>query len=77
MNAATGRDADDGRAGATAPFPWDVVMHVGFCLLRLPPKDFWAMTPAEFFLMAGGARPRGAATGRAELDELMRAFPDR
>ncbi len=59
------------------PFPWDVVLHVGFCLLRLSSKDFWALTPVEFLSMTGGARPRGTATGRAELDELMRAFPDR
>ncbi len=52
-------------------------MHVGFSLLRLSSRDFWALTPVEFFLMTGGARPREVATGRGELEELMRAFPDR
>lgn len=52
-------------------------MHVGLCLLRLSPRDFWALTPVEFFLMTGGARPRAIGTGRGELEELMRAFPDR
>jgi uncharacterized phage protein (TIGR02216 family) len=59
-----------------APFPWDVVLHVGFSLLRLSSRDFWALTPVEFFLMTGAARPRATATGRAELDDLMRVFPD-
>ncbi|WP_312402550.1 rcc01693 family protein [Rhizobium sp.] len=76
MNAAAGEGASDDRAGASAPFPWDVVMHVGFCLLRLSSQDFWALTPVEFFLMAGSARPRTMAVGRAELDALMRVFPD-
>ncbi|MBW9090641.1 phage tail assembly chaperone [Rhizobium wenxiniae] len=77
MNAAAGEDAGDGGIGVSAPFPWDLVMHVGFSLLRLSSEDFWALTPVEFFLMTGGARPRAVATGRGELEELMRAFPDR
>jgi len=76
LNAAVGSDVCDGRLRAVTPFPWDVVMHVGLCLLRLPAKDFWTLTPVEFFLMTSGARPRAPATDRAELDELMRAFPD-
>jgi uncharacterized phage protein (TIGR02216 family) len=58
------------------PFPWDTVLHVGFCLLRLSSRDFWALTPIEFSAMAGGMKPRGASTDRAGLDALMRAFPD-
>ncbi len=77
MNAAAGEDAGDGGVGVSAPFPWDLVMHVGFSLLRLSSKDFWALTPVEFFLMTGGARPRGMVTERGELEELMRVFPDR
>jgi uncharacterized phage protein (TIGR02216 family) len=76
LNAAAGKNVRHDRAGASAPFPWDVVMHVGFYLLRLSSRDFWALTPVEFLLMTGAARPREMAAGRAELDALMRAFPD-
>jgi uncharacterized phage protein (TIGR02216 family) len=71
---AEGRDG--GWQGAARAFPWDAVLHVGLCLLRLSPRDLWALTPVEFFTMAGGAKPRGAAIGRDGLDALMRAFPD-
>jgi uncharacterized phage protein (TIGR02216 family) len=57
-------------------FPWDTVIHVGLCRLRLSPRDFWALTPVEFFAMAGGTRPRDATMARDGLEALMRAFPD-
>ena len=77
--AAAGRVRPDARARGETPFaafPWETVLHVGLCLLRLSPRDFWALTPIEFFAMAGGTRPRTAAIGRAGLDDLMRGFPD-
>lgn len=81
MRAAAGGDApngqDDTRDGVARAFPWDAVIHVGLCLLRLSPRDFWALTPVEFFAMAGGARPREAMMARDGLEALMRAFPDR
>ncbi|MFB9951342.1 rcc01693 family protein [Rhizobium puerariae] len=58
------------------PFPWEAAMHAGFCLLRLPPRDFWMLTPVEFLAMTGGLRPRGGAMERAGLEALMKAFPD-
>ncbi|WP_112943723.1 MULTISPECIES: rcc01693 family protein [unclassified Rhizobium] len=63
-------------AGPT-PFPWARVLHVGLCLLRLPPQSFWAMTPVEFHAAAGGLSPPRAAVSRADLDGLMARFPDR
>jgi uncharacterized phage protein (TIGR02216 family) len=51
-------------------------MAVGFGLLRLSPKTFWAMTPIEFERAARPFRGRVAAPARAELAALMRAFPD-
>jgi uncharacterized phage protein (TIGR02216 family) len=52
-------------------------MAVGFGLLRLSPKDFWAMTPREFAHAARFLSPgRSAPPDRAALAELMRRFPD-
>ncbi|WP_142591667.1 rcc01693 family protein [Pseudorhizobium endolithicum] len=69
------RAAADRKAGAE-PFPWETVMHVGLCLLRLPPEVFWRLTPAEFSAMAGGMRPRSPEIRRDGLEALMRRFPD-
>ncbi len=62
-------------AGPT-PFPWARVLHVGLCLLRLPPQSFWAMTPVEFHAAAGGLSSPRATVSRADLDGLMARFPD-
>ncbi|MDM9629083.1 phage tail assembly chaperone [Rhizobium sp. S152] len=67
---------ETGNAAGPAPFPWARVLHVGLCLLRLPPMQFWAMTPREFHAAAGGLAPRGTAVSRADLDGLMARFPD-
>ncbi|HTO30830.1 MAG TPA: rcc01693 family protein [Pararhizobium sp.] len=69
MSAATG-------AGSPPAFPWGPVMHAGLCLLRLPARDFWMMTPREMQAAMGGLRPRAAGPGRRGLEALMRAFPD-
>lgn len=52
-------------------------MAMGFGLLRLSPRDFWAMTPRELeraMSVLGVARTE--APGKAQLAELMRMFPD-
>ncbi|WP_132517424.1 rcc01693 family protein [Rhizobium sp. BK376] len=64
-------------AHAPKPFPWRRVLHVGLCLLRLPPETFWAMTPIEFHAMAGGLSPRAARLDRQVLRAMMERFPDR
>lgn len=51
-------------------------MHLGFCLLRLKPSEFWSLTPIELFAMAGGLKPRAHAIDRHRLDLMMRSFPD-
>lgn len=51
-------------------------MHLGFCLLRLKPSDFWSLTPIELFAMAGGLKPRPGAFDRFALEAMMRCFPD-
>lgn len=64
--------------GEPAPFPWATVMTVGLGLLRLSPKDFWAMSPREFERAAASVLPQaGPAMRRGELGALMKAFPDR
>lgn len=52
-------------------------MAVGLGVLRLPPCDFWAMTPREIACALGVAGERTDAPGRADLAALMRMFPDR
>ncbi|WP_170973408.1 rcc01693 family protein [Rhizobium sp. FKY42] len=70
MSAATGAPHDGATAG------WPGVLHVGLCLLRLPPDIFWQLSPREFMGMAGAYRPRPPGLDRAGLVALMAAFPD-
>ena len=59
------------------PFPWAEAMQLGLGMLRLPPDQFWRMTPRE--LAAAIAGLRGGTTpplGRAAFSELMRRYPD-
>jgi uncharacterized phage protein (TIGR02216 family) len=51
-------------------------MHVGLCLLRLDPKQFWALSPREFAAMSGAFRPTASQLGRGDLDALMALYPD-
>ena len=63
---------------ANVGFDWDGAMHAGLGLLRLAPRDFWAMTPRELAAALGMFLPRhAAAPDRADLSELMRRFPER
>jgi uncharacterized phage protein (TIGR02216 family) len=57
-------------------FPWSDVLHLGLCLLRLSPTDFWALTPREFLAVSGGLKPRLPVPDRSALEALMGAFPD-
>ena len=54
---------------------WPGLMRAGIGGLRLLPRDFWGLTPAELRMMLGV----GAAVpplSRARLEELAAAFPD-
>ena len=51
-------------------------MHFGLCMLRLAPRDFWAMTPRELTALAGAARPV-SAPDRARMIEMMNKWPDK
>ncbi|WP_323014411.1 rcc01693 family protein [Devosia sp.] len=59
------------------PFPWNAAMRFGLGVLRLPPRDFWAMTPRELAsAWSALVGERAGPMGRRELDELMERFPD-
>ncbi len=53
-------------------FPWREAIHAGLFLLRLSPRDFWALTPIEFHAIAGGLSPRFDLP----LKDLMARYPD-
>jgi uncharacterized phage protein (TIGR02216 family) len=56
-------------------FDWSGLMRAGLHELRLLPRDFWALTPAELLLMLG-AGAAGPPLGRERLEELARLYPD-
>jgi uncharacterized phage protein (TIGR02216 family) len=62
--------------GEAAPFPWGAVMRFGLARLRLPPEQFWRLTPRELAAMAGFGGTATGAIGRAELGRLMADYPD-
>lgn len=58
-------------------FPWSEAMRFGLGVLRLPPRDFWAMSPRELASAWGAIMgDRAAPLGRGDLDTLMERFPD-
>jgi uncharacterized phage protein (TIGR02216 family) len=72
LSAAAGEAGD----GARRPFPWEAVIHTGFCLLRLSSETFWRLTPREFFAMTGGTHPAARTLNRPAMEAMMRRFPD-
>ena len=61
-------------SAAAEGFPWRRLMELGLGVLRLSPKDFWAATPSE--IAAAFPTSTMPAPARADLDRLMREFPD-
>lgn len=59
-------------------FPWDAAMAFGLGVLKLPPRQFWAMTPRELAAAHAGVTGRGAgaALDRGALERLMAQHPD-
>ncbi|AHD00852.1 rcc01693 family protein [Leisingera methylohalidivorans] len=54
---------------------WPALMRAGMAGLKLLPRDFWQLTPAELRLMLGeAAAPQ--PLGRDRMAALMQAFPD-
>jgi uncharacterized phage protein (TIGR02216 family) len=61
-----------------APFPWGSVLAFGLGVLRLSPRDFWAMTPRELNAAFEGVYGRVSETPRlADFAAIMAAHPDR
>ncbi|MDR9393572.1 rcc01693 family protein [Roseovarius sp. SYSU LYC5161] len=57
-------------------FDWPSLMRAGMQGLRLTPREFWALTPAELRVMLGHGRG-SAPLARQRLDELLQAYPDK
>ena len=58
------------------PFPWREAIGFGLGVLKLSPREFWAMTPRELAYAIEALRGRAVPLERAALDELMRRYPD-
>jgi uncharacterized phage protein (TIGR02216 family) len=59
------------------PFPWREAIGFALGVLRLPPEQFWRMTPRELALAIRAVRgPSSAPLERNTLAALMQRFPD-
>lgn len=58
------------------PFPWADAIGFGLGVLRLSPKDFWAMTPRELAHAIHAVTGAITSLQRDELDNLMMRYPD-
>ena len=60
------------------PFAWKQVIGFGLGVLRLAPDAFWRMTPRELSCaITAVTGVTGTPIERAEVEALMRLFPDR
>jgi len=55
---------------------WHPLMEAGLKVLRLEPKTFWDLTPAELLFLCADINAAQAGLGRAGLNELIAQFPD-
>ena len=60
------------------PFPWAEAMAIGLGVLRLSPREFWAMTPVELARAISGLTGGAPTTPMTSdsLAALMARFPD-
>ena len=60
-----------------SPFPWKAAMGFGLGVLRLPPEQFWRMSPRELSAAWGAVvGERAGPLDRQGLAQLMERFPD-
>ena len=58
------------------PFPWKDAIGFGLGVLRLPSREFWAMTPRELAFAIRAVRgDRIEPIARAALQHLLARFP--
>jgi uncharacterized phage protein (TIGR02216 family) len=58
-------------------FPWREAMQVGFGVMRLSSREFWALTPRELAAAFEGVSGRTTMPpARAALERMMVAYPD-
>lgn len=62
-------------APEAATLDWPGLLRAGLAELRLLPRDFWALTPAELRLMLGRSLTAPPIT-RTRLEELAALYPD-
>lgn len=55
---------------------WADLLRVGLGQLRLSPEQFWSLTPAEFFAMAGLSETPLPRMSRGRMAELLARYPD-
>ncbi|MEM1039809.1 MAG: rcc01693 family protein [Pseudomonadota bacterium] len=58
------------------PFPWSHVMAFGLGVLRLPPQQFWSLTPRELTAAMGTMETGTAVPSRNWLDQVQTRYPD-
>lgn len=58
------------------PFPWKQAIGFGLGVLRLPPEQFWRMTPRELSYAIEAVMGRSAPLDRGVLTDLMKRYPD-
>ena len=58
------------------PFPWKQAIGIGLGVLRLPPQQFWSMTPRELACAIDAIAGRAPLLDRGTLVQLMTRYPD-
>ncbi|KQZ01659.1 hypothetical protein ASD45_12945 [Pseudolabrys sp. Root1462] len=58
------------------PFPWREAMGFGLGVLKLPPEQFWRMTPRELAYAIEAVIGRRAPLDRDGFAALMKSYPD-
>jgi uncharacterized phage protein (TIGR02216 family) len=58
------------------PFPWEQAIGFGLGILRLPPEQFWKMTPRELAHALRAVYGNATPLDRVALTDLMTRYPD-
>jgi uncharacterized phage protein (TIGR02216 family) len=52
------------------------VIAYGLAVLKLPPDQFWTLTPRELAAVLAASAPPPTTPSRTGIEALMRAHPD-